>query len=235
MTISYPLAWPLDSRRRPIRPVQIDLRVAAASRSGGQSYTGVEQVVASPAARWEGKLVFPRMDRVTLLTWRGFVAAMQGRVGSVLMPAFEYGKQPWPNDAFGRRLTPAIARNPSLRGTPAEIDPTSDPKIIVTAAAAAALNATSITMAVPLAGPILPGHRFSFAGALYEIMQTATNADKTVTADVHPWLRAPIAAGAALEFANPVVAVRFKTDDEGKLDLEVGRIANPEINVVEAF
>ena len=173
------------------------------------------------------------MDRPTLLNWRGFVAAMQGRVGSVLMPAFEYGKQPWPKDTFGRRFTPALARLPNLLAS--QIDPTADPVITVTASVAAVLNATSIILNPVVAGPIQAGHRFSYAGALYEIMQAVANADGTITADVHPWLRAPIAAGTALEFASPAVAMRFKTDDEGKLDLDVGRIANPEVNVVEAF
>jgi hypothetical protein len=89
----YPLTWPVDSRGQPIRPTQILLNVNMSSRSGGQSLAGNEQIVVSPAARWEGSMTFPAMDRETLLSWRGFVAAMNGRYGTALVPAFERSRQ----------------------------------------------------------------------------------------------------------------------------------------------
>ena len=233
MPVVYPLPWPLDSKGLLIRPKQISLSVAQVSRSGGQTYTGVEQVVASPGMRWEGKLSFPQMDRATLLNWRGFVAAMQGRVGSVLVPVFEAGRQPWPV-RYGRRITPDYVRFPRLRGTPYAIDAANDP-VIQVATRAAAMNATSLTLDVALAGLIQAGHRFSIAGSLYEIMQADQNEDGSIAVDIRPWLRADIPAGTSCEFAMPVLTARFKTDAEGALDLEVGRFANPEVNVVEAF
>lgn len=235
MGLAFPLAWPLNSKGLPIAPTRIALALKQVTRSGGQSYTGAEQTVTSPAGRWEGQMTFPHMDRGTLLNWRGFVAAMQGRLGLALVPVFEAGRQPWPSDSFGRRLTPAVARSARLRGTAYAIDPALVPAISIKCAAPAALNAVSLVLAPSVSGPIQAGHRFSLGGSLYEIMQAASNADGTVSVAIRPWLRSAVAANTICEFASPICAMRFKTDDEGALDLEGNRFANPTVNLVEAF
>ena len=87
MALTYPLAWPTDPNTgRPILTKELDLNVASSSKSGGQSLSGIEQIVASPAARWEGKYTMPSLLPNALLVWRGFVAALQGRLGTFLLP-----------------------------------------------------------------------------------------------------------------------------------------------------
>ena len=201
MTITYPLTWPLG-----VRPTRIELSVAAMTKSGGQSITGAEQIIASPAARWEGKLTLPAMNAAMLLQWRGFVAALQGRLGTFNMPIFDAGRQPF---AVGL--------------------------VISVTATAAALNATSLTLTVTQGGPILAGHRFSIGGRLYEVMQSVPSGGGVYAVDIHPWLRAAITNGTVCEFANPTSLMRLATDRGGSLDLESGIIAHPAIQVVEAF
>jgi hypothetical protein len=226
MTLAYPLAWPTDpGRNRPFLPKELDLNLASLSKSGGQSLSGIEQVVASPAMRWEGKFTMPSMMPAAVLAWRGFIAAMQGRIGTVLLPAFEYGRQPWPNDQFGRVISP-------------DVDPAG--AIIIITAAPAALNATSLVL-TPVApapyvpGAILPGHRFSIGGTLYEVQQALADGIGNYVVAIRPWLRVALAVDTACEFANPVCQVRFKTDDEGALRFTSHRTASPIFSVVEAF
>lgn len=205
--ITYPLPWPIDSRGRPIRAAQTDLHLESLSRSGGQSVTGQEQIVASPAGRWVGRMILPAMDAVTLRNWRAFVAKMRGRYGSALIPVCEADRRPFP-----------------LGG----------PAITVTAAAAP-INATSLVLTVTTGSAIIEGHLFSIAGRLYNVMQSIPAGGGVYNVDISPWLRAAISAGTACEFTNPTCLMRFATDAEGKLDLMAGIIAHPEINLVEAF
>lgn len=233
----YPLPWPVRSDGLLMAPVQIALSLASTSKSGGQSQSGIEQVVASPAARWECKLTLPPLRSAgDIITYRGWLAAMQGRVGTVLMPAFETGRQPWPIDDQGRALRPGRARNAGLIGTAYAVDPVKDAQsnILVTAAAAA-LNATQLVITATQAGPILAGHRFSLGQRLHEIMTCDALGQGVYSISVRPWLRAAIAPSSVCEFRAPVCLMRFKTDAEGALDLDLNRVANPTINLVEAF
>lgn len=201
VTIAYPLTWPFG-----VVPARIELSVASMSKSGGQSLFGGEQIVASPAARWEGKLLLPSMNKSMLLDWRGFIAALQGRLGTFNMPIFDCGRQP-----FGLGA------------------------VITVTAAAAAINATTLTLTVTAGGGLLAGHRFSISGRLYEIMRSVAAGGGVYTVDIHPSLRAALGAATPCQFANPTSLMRLATDAEGVLDLESGIIAHPRIDVVEAF
>ena len=224
MPFVYPVAWPITPRTgQAFTPTQLDLNVASSSKSGGQSLSGIEQLQVSPAARWEGKFTMPSMLPEELLVWRGFVASLQGRLGTFLLPAFEYGRQPWPLDQFGRVLSPDVQ--------PSSIDVT---------AAAAPINATTLMLTSSVDDPtttpgaILAGHRFSIGTELHEVQQAIANADGTTSVDIRPWTRATVAAGTACVFDFPVVKVRFKTDDEGALRFSSHRTASPVLSVVEA-
>lgn len=201
MTLAYPLSWPQQ-----LKPVRLDLSVVAMSRSGGQGIAGGEQIIASPAARWEGSLTFPAMDSATLVTWRGFIGALQGRLGTFNMPIFDCGHKPFPSGGA-----------------------------ITVTAAAAALNATVLTLTVAAGGALLSGHRFSIAGRLYEIIQSVPAGGGVYAATIHPWLRSAIGAATICEFSNPTSLMRLASDAEGRLDLESLIIAHPRIQIVEAF
>ncbi|WGJ13711.1 hypothetical protein QEV83_13580 [Methylocapsa sp. D3K7] len=41
------------------------------------------------------KLTLPAMDAKALVKWRGFIAALQGRLGSFNMPIFDCGRRPF--------------------------------------------------------------------------------------------------------------------------------------------
>ncbi|PNG26996.1 baseplate megatron protein TIM-barrel domain-containing protein [Methylocella silvestris] len=194
--MAYPLSWPAD-----LRPARVLLNVNNSSRSGGQAISGAEMIVTSPAARWEGKIALPAMSAKQILAWRGFVAGMNGRYGTALIPAFESNRQ----------NTTGVT------------------------AAAAALNATALTLTVGGRGAITAGMRFSIAGRLYEIQQSTPLGAGAYAVNILPWLRGAIAAGVACEFVNPVTTMRFTSDSEGKLDLEANVIAHPEIGLIEAF
>ena len=223
MAIGFPLAWPITPRTgQGFTPTELDLNVASSSKSGGQSLSGIEQLKVSPAARWEGKFRMPSMLPEEILVWRGFLASLQGRLGTFLLPAFEYGRQPWPRDANGRVLSPDVVG-------------TANATIGVPVAAPAALNATQVVVKPVYAGPILPGHRFSVGAQLFEIQLVTANNDGTLALSVRPWVRSAFGPGTVAEFANPTVKVRFKTDDEGALRFTSHRTANPVFSVVEAF
>ncbi len=64
-----PLPWP-DA----LKPSSEDWSLRGGSRSGGQTFQGNEQIVASPTARWRATLTIPCFGRDKILAMRRVIA-----------------------------------------------------------------------------------------------------------------------------------------------------------------
>ncbi len=106
-----PLPWP-DA----LKPSSEDWSLRGGSRSGGQTFQGNEQIVASPTARWRATLTIPCFGRDKILAMRRVIAL--GRSQRWFVGPYEKPRAPWPYEPIiGGVLTDrtAGAAQPVLR------------------------------------------------------------------------------------------------------------------------
>ena len=185
------------------------------TRTGGQSFLGQEQLVTSPTARWTATLTIPLGSRAKILAFNALMGALNGRVGTVLVPM---------ND---------LLRAPLRAG----VRPFYDARLFRTAADAA-MNATTLQVARQVGGAVLPGQHFTVDGRLYRVV-TAPGGDTEKTVDfpvtLRPWLRADVEGGTFVDFARPACTMRLASDDTGKLELQLARFGTVTLDFIEAF
>lgn len=219
--------WPQDL----IRPRRIDFWPEAISRSGGRTLDGSETLVTSTSVRWRATLDFAFVtgaDRSRLLSWRSMQWRMLGRLRPVLIGPFD-------------RATPAVLERRPRRvtvpysGGETHDDGTEFVQSASTAlvAAAAALRATRLVI-VPT-GSWVPraGQYFSpRAGEMYGI-EAIRPATIGWDVEITPPLRAPLAAGADLDFEDPTCRMRITADDGMRLPIDVSNLSEPSIELEE--
>jgi len=209
----------------------------SASRSGGQSISGSEQVTVGQA-RWRARFSGPVVTEESVLSWRAFVADMAGRAGTVLVPRWEaYG----PTNVNGRRLSeveaatydnggPVGGLNFDLSGFGQEV-PTH-----ATLDAAAAINDTRIVVNLNNVEGPRPGQYFGITDRLYlatHVWQVEEGEPTHI--QFTPWLRASAASGTRVILDRPVCLMRFAQDQTGELELDMGRWGQGELELVEAI
>lgn len=213
-------------------PQSILFDIQNVSRSGGVSTNGMEQIVGSGVGRWTATLSdIPIRGNAQILAWRAFKTSLRGRSGTILVPAFDGKRAPWPVDAWGRVLHPGFTRRRSLDGTSY-----ADPEIptqsqVVATMAAASVRATTVSIAVTQGSAPQAGQYFSpAAGRLHMITESLGSG----TYRIEPPLRAAVSDGTAVNFTRPTCEMRLAADDEGKLDLQLARTGSVTLNMVEA-
>lgn len=212
-------------------------RILGASRSGGPSITGSEQVIVSDAGRWAWSMTIPLVREEWIVSFRGFMASLDGRAGEFEVGPFDAYA---PRDLNGRRLSPiGTAPLASNDGGLLFHDTSAfgqGEETYATLAASASIRATRITVnaAAPWMTP-RPGQYFGIGARLYMVTRAyrATTADPW-TLDFRPPLRAAAAAGERVITDRPVCTMRLASDDTGALDLEFSRWGRATLEMVEA-
>lgn len=220
-----------------LRPRVTSWWIDAASRTGGRSITGAEQVTVSDAGFWRCRMTFPAVREEWILSLRALVAGLDGRAGRVEVPVFDLFT---PRDINGRRLSPEPTallgeqdRAPLLHDL-AGLGQT--PETHATLAAPAALGATRITLAAAPSWTVpRPGQYFGIGARLY-LATRAFRANETApwTVDFRPRLRAAALSGARVILDQPVSTMRLDADDAGRLELEFARFGEASLEMVEA-
>lgn len=178
---------------------------------GGQSLSGFEQVVGSRSDRWQASYTFRINSDAKVLALRAFFVQARGRLNTILLPAFDLARAPWPKDIFGRTISPKFVRNNQLDRTPYPDSPSlRDSLVVATIAAAANAGAGVVQIAVTQGARPQAGHLFSIGERLYTIV--TISGDGPYTCSIWPALRANVAAGSAANFTSPVCLVRQQTD-----------------------
>lgn len=222
-----------------LRFSEVMLEPRGASRSGGPSLSGQEQVVVSPAARWVGTMTVPIADRRygpqnqqdAVLAWRWMKAG--GRAAVILVPASD-GRGP----AHRAGIVPSGGSIPFSDGARfSDGSGFSQGYSGATLADAVAMNATQIRISLGTGLRLLPGMRFSMPGGrLHEISDLVDwDGANLWTVRIGPWTVADWPAGTDLEFDKPVCRMRLASDESGSLNLSLNRFATPTIEFVEAF
>lgn len=231
-------ALPLPSN---LVPSAAAFRLANTSRAGGVSLSGLEQVVASNAARWNAELTFNLLRgsllkrEQTALAMRGFLAGAQGHAGEILVPAFDVYR---PRDASARRLSGASAV--CMSGSTRLFDGAGfaqPPAVHATIALTVAAGAIDLTLTMTDAWRLRAGHFLGIADRLYMVraawQDTATGPQKVRVA---PRLRVGAALGDAVQLDRPVCRMRLADDDQGKdLTWDLLRYGTTTLSFVEAW
>jgi hypothetical protein len=214
-------------------PVRIGFSLENASRSGGASITGAEQVVVSASSRWRASATFNLVGEWRVLSWRAFLASLDGRAGEFEIGPFDRFR---PHDVNGRRLSnvPAAKIGDDLLFDLSALGQTETTH--ATLAANAALRATRVTLtAAPSWTVPRPGQYFGIGARLYiaRAVYRATESDPW-TVDFRPGLRTAATAGDRVILDRPVCTMRLASDDTGALDLEFARYGQATLEMVEA-
>lgn len=223
-----------------LRFSEVMLELRNQTRSGGQSFSGIEPIVVSPTGRWIGAMTVPIADRRhgrpehqdAVLAWRWMKSG--GRAATILVPAGD-GRGP----AHRLKLVPCRSRGvPHSDGSYfSDGSGYGQSYTGATLAEPAAMNATQIRINLPAGLEFLPGMRFSMLGGrLHEISDiVAWDGGTLWTVRIGPWTTAAWPAGTDLEFDRPVCRMRLASDDTGALSLSLNRFATPTIEFVEAL
>lgn len=210
------IVWP----RKILPPHDPMFHLAPMNISGPVSQDGAADVIASDYGFWRatyGGVVVTTRDRV--VTWNAIDAMLEGRLGTILVP-YCSSYQPLP---VKRSVVPHSDGTTHSDGTGYLSG-----SVEVWASGAALAGATSITVDVVVADDVQPGMKFSIGERLYRVKSLVGN-----VLTFRPPLRDPVAAGAELNFDNPVCRMRLATDNEMELSLDGNRRSMPTVNFIE--
>jgi hypothetical protein len=205
MAITYPLALPTF---RVVNSFRFGLaRSAAVSRS---PFTGTEQVYEWPAASWSAGFDVMAKTPAEWAQLDGFIAALRGRVGTVLI---------------GPRHVPRPSGTAATAG--------------VTAGAASAgarvLSLSGLGNARTLAAGDFLQLGSGATARLYCVSEPATSsAGGAASVSIEPPLRAAVTGGSAVTLARPATVMR-SVAGEISVDLQPGGLRMASFGFVEAL
>lgn len=229
-----PLPWPSV-----LMPSSEDWSLRGGTRSGGQTFQGNEQIVASPTARWRATLSIPCWEPEHVRALRRVVA--MGRPQTWLVGPYEVERAPWNVDFIGGKITYAQGE----KDGPAWEAGTDTSSILnFQLYGAAALNDPGLSILRVKGGVLEPGMLFSLGGRLHIISaldgETGTPggqgaANALLGVYIRPWARAAYPVATPVEFGRPVCTMRLASDDTGALELQLSRYGTVTVELVEAF
>ena len=206
------------------------------ARTGGQSFTGAEQLVESPAARMTASLTIPCNTKAKVLAARRMIALGRSQIW-IVGPVVGW-RAPWAIDPMTGGAITYAGQDPSA-ATP--YDRASD----FVLGADAALNATTLTVTRRAGGHLIPGQFLSIGNQLRTIVDLLSD-DPTeagsglatpgnIDLAIRPWIKTAFAAGTPVEFGRPVGRMRLASDDTGALSLQLSHTGAVTFDLVEAI
>lgn len=229
--VARAMSWPAA-----LPPRRVDFSPASQTRSGGQSLSGSEQIIASPAGMWKASVAVAVRGEAANLAVRAFVAQMEGRAGTVLVPKWDKYR---PRDLNGRQFSQAAAAGyAGVRGDQFNFDLSGFGQgeiAYALTAEAANLRATVIKVDVLNGDGPRPGHYIGLGSRLYQCQQVwQTDIEGPVTIQFWPPLRGNVPAGARVIIDRPVVLMRFASDETGEIALSRAGSGSVSFEFVEA-
>jgi hypothetical protein len=184
-------------------------RLAGTSMSGGRSLSGKLQTVGVDAPFWLITLGgIPIRNDTHIEAWRVVELALDGRLGTCLVPFYDGKRAPWPNGMGGAT-------------------------IVASADGAMAVGATSGAIDMTTGAAPKPGMFWSAGERGYQLKTVGAPTGTIYPVTFRPPLREAIADNDPLEFAHPVVRCRLRDDDGMCLDLELHQFATKTVEFEE--
>lgn len=196
--------WPADLLpAREVEPNPVPF-----SRTGGRTLGGLERPIRSDKGYWTFSYRFQLYSQAQRRTWNAIRTQVSGCAGLLVMPVWSWDTAPY---ASGE-IEPEVLV-PHSDGTPfSDGSFYRQGSISVRSADAVAIGATSMRLQILQAEADLAGVRFSYNHALYETGPASEVSGAFWTVGLFPAVRAPIPAGADLEFNLPTCLVRLVED-----------------------
>lgn len=198
--------------------------------SGGIALSGEEDIIETDG----GGRVFaefaggPLLEREDQLAWRAIGTQFSGGATQIIVPFCDPLHQPYGGD----HLAPHSDDSPF-----SDDSEYSGGGPTATAAADAALRATTLSLSILLGQALLGGEWFSIehptkGWRAYNIATVTDQTDTTATVTFRPPLREAVEAGDHVEFADPRCLMRI--DGRPGRALEIGKYGEAAIRFVEA-
>lgn len=217
----------------PFRLLSQDLtpRFVGASLEPQRSISGAETVIPSLGGRWEVTASFVIRGEAAQLEWQAFLAQMEGRIGTTLVPIRTRFR---PDNRSGRAVTACQTAGFADAQTWEHFGFESAPVATTALAVAAPLRATTIKVSGGNTTGLRPGQFFSLGERLYRVQHHWQDEDGTSNLMIQPPLRAAAASGAVLILDAPVCLMRMVSEDEGQFDHLLNRMPRVTCSFVEA-
>lgn len=217
-------------------PATVSFNQRPFSRGGGRTLSGIERTTLTDLGYWEASLesiVVRTTDQRR--TWNAIRTALRGRSGLVAVPAYEHVTAPYALTG-GAHLTLPLVETLHSDDTPfSDETPYVQGAIAVTLAANVGIAETIVTLRLLEGEANLVGVRFSYQHALYETGPLIEVDGSDWTVPVFPAIRAPIPAGATLNFDRPTCLMHLADDAGMDIGLPmIDRVSRPTVEFVEA-
>jgi len=219
--------WP----HRLLLPAAIEANVVPFSRSGGTTLGGLQRVTRTDRGWWSISykgVALAGTARRRLFNALG--AHCGGMAGLLAVPVWSLDTAPWPAGS----VEGLLLSTHSDGSTFSDGSHYSQQAVVVETVDAVAIGATSMKLRLVTGIDSLAGVRFSHQHALYVTGLPSLIDDDEWTVPVAPAVRAPIPAGAELEFALPTCLVRLASDREMDVSLTAGWFDRVDVAFVEA-
>ena len=217
------------------RWVSVNFRLAGQALEAQQGISGAETIVPTLRGRWTASATMWAHGEAAVLQWQAFLAQMQGRIGTTLVPAFSHHR---PKDRDGHDVGFAGVANIADAETMDHFGLANPPLEMVRVNLNASLRATRIEVRYPNSTGLRPGHFFSIGDRLHQAQAVHKSRDSEngprYAVHFQPPLRAPVLAGDLVEVARPVCRMRFASEDEGQFEQTIGGVMRATVNFVEA-
>lgn len=210
---------------------QVIPRRVGTSHEPQQSISGAETITPTFGGRWEATCSFVIHGEAAQLAWQAFLAQMEGRVGTTLVPMRTRYR---PRDRDGHHVYGCGPAGLADAQTWEHFGFDSAPVATMTLAASAALRATVIKVTAANTTGLRPGQFFSIGERLYQVQHHWQDADDSANLMIWPPLRAAAPAGSVLILDRPICLMRMTGESEGEFDHLLDRLPRVTVNFTEA-
>lgn len=205
-------------------------RFVGASLEPQRAISGAQTVIPAMGGRWEAECSFVIHGEAAQLAWQAFLAQMEGRIGTTLVPIRTRFR---PRDRDGHAVSGCGVAGLADAQTWEHFGFVNNPVATMSLADPAPLRATTIKVEGGNTTGLRPGQFFSMGERLYRVQHHWQDADGTSNLMIQPPLRQPL-NDAALVLDRPVCLMRFASEDEGSFDQLLDRMPRVTCKFVEA-
>ena len=208
------------------------IHLVGQSLDTGESISGVQTIVPTMRQRWMATVGFALRGEAATLQWQAFLAQMQGRIGTTLVPVHSRYR---PKDRNGRPLSFRSVSGLRDAQTWEHFGLENSEITRMKTASAAALRATQIDVDLLDTTGLRPGHCFSIGERLYRVQQHWEPGGAVHRIRFEPPLREAVAAGVHVEIDRPVCKMRMVTEAEGLFDQTLDPLPQVQVTFTEAL